>query len=220
MSRTSIGLAEEVYAYLLSVSSREHTVLQQLREETALHEFSNMQISPEQGQFMTLLIKMLDARRIIELGVFTGYSSLSMALALPPDGQIIACDVSEEYTRIARHYWQQAGVSDKIELHLAPGMETLSALLCAGEAGKFDLVFIDAVKEEYQGYYEHALELIRSGGLIIVDNVLWGGAVANPDKQDAETRAIRAFNAHVHGDQRVDMSMIPIGDGLTLARKR
>ncbi len=205
---------------MLSASLRESPVLQQLREETASHTRAAMQISPEQGQFMALLLKMLGARRVIELGVFTGYSSLCMALALPADGKIIACDVNEEYTDIARRYWHQAGVANKIELRLAPALETLAALRLDAEAGTFDFVFIDAVKEEYRDYYEHALALIRPGGLIAIDNVLWGGSVAAPEKQDTETSAIREFNCHVHNDERVDMSMLAIGDGLTLARKR
>jgi predicted O-methyltransferase YrrM len=220
VSRNSINLTEEVYDYLLSVSLRESAILQQLREETASHKMASMQISPEQGQFMALLVKMLGAKRIIELGVFTGYSSLCMALALPADGKIIACDVSEEYTSIAKRYWQQAGVSDKIDLRLAPGLETLAALLADDEAETFDFVFIDAIKEEYKDYYEQALKLIHPGGVIGIDNVLWGGSVANPEKHDEETVAIREFNEHVHNDERVDLSMIPIGDGLTLARKR
>lgn len=220
MSRNSINLTDEVYDYLKSVSLRDDPTLQQLREETATHKLATMQISPEQGQFMALLIKMLGAKRVIELGVFTGYSSLCMAMALPADGQLIACDINEDYTNIAKRYWQQANVSDKIDLRLAPGLETLEALLSDGEAGKFDFIFIDAVKEEYKEYYEHGLELIRPGGLIGIDNVLWGGSVVDPANQDSDTVAIREFNEHLHRDQRVDISMLPVGDGLTLARKR
>ncbi len=220
MSRNSINLTDEVYDYLKSVSLRDDPTLQQLREETATHKWAMMQISPEQGQFMALLIKILGAKRVIELGVFTGYSSLCMAMALPADGQLIACDINEDYTNIAKRYWQQANVSDKIDLRLAPGLETLEALLSDGEAGKFDFIFIDAVKEEYKEYYEHGLELIRPGGLIGIDNVLWGGSVADTANQDTDTVAIREFNEHLHRDQRVDISMLPVGDGLTLARKR
>ena len=219
MSRHSINLTEALYNYLQSVSLREHPSLQQLRLETASHKGASMQVSPEQGQFMALLIKMLDARRVIELGVFTGYSSLCMALALPDDGRIIACDVNEEYTEIARRYWQQAGVSDKIDLRLAPALQTLNALLDDAKAGCFDFIFIDAVKEEYRDYYELGLALLRPGGLIAVDNVLWNGSVANPSIRDSETLAIRAFTAFVFEDARVDISLLPIGDGLTLARK-
>ncbi len=220
MSRNSINLTDEVYSYLHSVSLREEPVQQQLRKETASHKWGMMQVSPEQGQFMALLIKMLGAKRVIELGVFTGYSSLCMALALPDDGQIIACDVNEDYTRIAEGYWRQAEVSHKIDLRLAPALETLETLVSTGESGKFDFVFIDAVKEEYKDYYALVLDLLRPGGVMGVDNVLWGGSVANPDKQDEETNAIREFNSYVHKDGRVDISMLPIGDGLTLVRKR
>ena len=220
MSRNSINLTDEVYSYLHSVSLREEHVQQQLRKETASHKWGMMQVSPEQGQFMALLIKMLGAKRVIELGVFTGYSSLCMALALPDDGQIIACDVNEDYTRIAEGYWRQAEVSHKIDLRLAPALETLETLVSTGESGKFDFVFIDAVKEEYKDYYALVLDLLRPGGVMGVDNVLWGGSVANPDKQDEETNAIREFNSYVHKDGRVDISMLPIGDGLTLVRKR
>lgn len=220
MSRNIINLTDEVYDYLQSLSLREDPILRQLREETASHKWAAMQISPVQGQFMSLLIKLLNVNRVIELGVFTGYSSLCMALALPTGGQLIACDVNEEFTDIAKRYWDKAGVSDKIDLRLAPAFETLVNLLEAGEAGKFDFVFIDAVKEEYKQYFEYALELIRPGGLIGIDNVLWGGSVVNPEKQDAETLAIRDFNSYLHQDERVDISMLPIGDGLSLARKR
>lgn len=220
MSRNCINLTDEVYDYLRSVSLREDVTLQQLRQKTASHSSSSMQISAEQGQFMALLLKVLGAKRIIEVGVFTGYSSLCMALVLPADGKLIACDVNAEYTNVARRYWQQAGVRDKIELRLAPGLETLEALVNDGESGKFDFVFLDAVKEEYKDYYELALELIRPGGLIAIDNVLWGGSVVDTEKQDTETVAIREFNEHVYKDERIDISMVPIGDGLTLARKR
>jgi predicted O-methyltransferase YrrM len=220
MSRFSINLSDEVNTYLHSVSLREDPILQQLREETSKHKWGMMQISPEQGQFMALLLKILGAKRVIELGVFSGYSSLVMAMALPADGQIIACDVNEEYTNIAKRYWEQAGVKEKIDLRLAPGLETLEALLSAGEAGTFDFAFVDAVKEEYEDYYKILFELIRAGGVIGFDNVLWNGSVANPEKQSDETNAIRAFNKYMHKDQRVDISMVPIGDGLTLARKR
>ena len=220
MSRFSINLSEEVYKYLHSVSLREDAILQQLREETSSHRWGAMQVSPEQGQFMGLILKMIDAKNVIELGVFTGYSSLSMAQALPDDGRIIACDVNEEYTNVARRYWQKAGVQDKSDLRLAPGLETLAALLSAGEQGTFDFAFIDAVKEEYKEYYELLLDLVRPGGIMAFDNVLWGGSVANPEKQSDETNAIREFNSFIHQDERVDISMLPIGDGLTLARKR
>ena len=194
--------------------------MRRCREETAPHRWGGMQVSPEQGQFMSLLVKLLDARKIIELGVFTGYSSLCMARAMPDGGKLIACDVKKEYTDKAQEYWQAAGVADKIELRLAPALETLNALLEAGETGSFDFIFVDAIKEEYSDYYPLNYRLLRRGGLMGIDNVLWGGSVADPDNQSAETKAIRAFNKMVHEDERVDLSMLPVGDGLTLIRKR
>ena len=179
-----------------------------------------MQVSPEQGQFMAFLVKMLNAKKIMELGVFTGYSSLCMAKALPADGKIIACDVNEEYTSKAKEYWQAAGVAGKIELRLAPALDTLAELVESGASNSFDFIFVDAVKEEYSAYYPLNCRLLRSGGLMAVDNVLWGGDVANPEDQTDETIAIREFNSMVHADEKVDMCMIPIGDGLTLIRKR
>lgn len=221
MSRTTIGLSDDRLSdYLLSVSLREPDILRQLREETAPHPWARMQISPEQGQFMALLVQLLGAEKTLEIGVFTGYSSLAVALTLPPTGKIVACDVSEEYTSVARRYWQAAGVADKIELRLAPALETLDALLASGQAETFDFVFIDADKENYLNYYERSLLLVRRGGLIAIDNVLWGGKVADPDVHDASTQAIRAFNERLHADERVTFSLVPIGDGLTLALKR
>jgi caffeoyl-CoA O-methyltransferase len=220
MSTQSIGLEPNVLAYLHRASLREPEVLQQLREETSRLEMARMQISPEQGQFMRLLIQVLGARRTLEVGVFTGYSTLSVALALPEGGQVVACDISEEWTAIGRRYWAQAGVADRIELHLAPALETLRGLLAQGQAGRFDFAFIDADKENYLAYYEHCLQLLRPGGVLAVDNVLWGGRVADPQVKDDETVAIRRLNEQVLWDERVDMSLVPIGDGLTLARKR
>ena len=220
MSKKTLGLDNQLYNYLLSNSLREPEVLRQLREETAKHPYATMQISPEQGQFMALLVQLLGAKKTLEVGVFTGYSSLCVALALPKDGKVIACDISEEYTAIGRRYWQAAGVADKIDLRIAPGLETLDKLLAEGIAGTFDFAFIDADKENYEGYYERSLQLIRQGGLIAIDNVLWGGSVANPEVQDSSTQAIRAFNQKLHQDQRVTLSMVPIADGLTLALKR
>jgi predicted O-methyltransferase YrrM len=178
-----------------------------------------MQISPEQGQFMALLVKLIGAKKTLEIGVFTGYSSLVVALALPADGKIVACDVSEEYTNIARRYWQQAGVEDKIDLHIAPALETLDHLLAAGEAGTFDFAFIDADKGNYENYYERSLQLIRPGGLIAIDNVLWSGKVADTEIQDNQTNKIRAVNRKLHQDSRITLSLVPIADGLTLAMK-
>lgn len=220
MSNRSIGLAGPLYEYLLSVSLREHPALARLRAETAAHPKVNMQIAPEQGQFMALLVKLTSAARCIEVGVFTGYSSLAVALALPPTGSLVACDVSEEYTAVARRHWAAAGVAGRIDLRIAPAIETLDALLSAGGAGRYDFGFIDADKGAYADYYERLLALLRPGGLIAVDNTLWDGEVADPGNQQPDTLAIRAFNEKLRDDARVDLSLVPIGDGLTLARKR
>jgi predicted O-methyltransferase YrrM len=220
MSRRSIQLTDSLHEYLLSVSLREADILLRLREETARDRRAGMQISPEQGQFMALLVRLMDARRCLEVGVFTGYSSLAVALALPDDGRIVACDVSERWTTTARRYWTEAGVAHKVDLRLAPAMETLDALLAAGEAGRFDFAFVDADKENYAGYYERALALLRPGGLLVADNTLWSGRVADPEDADATTVALRHFNELLHHDERVDLSLLPVGDGLTLARKR
>ncbi len=219
MSKQTLGLEQNLYDYLLSVSLREAEILTQLRQETAQMPMSRMQISPEQGQFMALLIKLLGAKKTLDVGVFTGYSSLVVALSLPADGKIVACDVSEEYTSIARRYWQAAGVADKIDLHIAPALEALDHLLTVGEAGTFDFAFIDADKGNYENYYEQCLKLIRSGGLIAIDNVLWSGKVADPEIQDNQTNKIRGFNRKLHQDSRITMSLVPIADGLTLAMK-
>lgn len=220
MSTKTTFLNQALYDYLLSVSLREPEVLRRLREYTATIPYSNMQIAPEQGQFMALLVQLMGARRTIEVGVFTGYSSLAVALALPANGQIIACDISEKWTAKAREFWQQAGVAAKIDLRLAPALETLDALLAEGQAGGFDFAFIDADKGNYIPYYERLLQLLRPGGLITVDNVLWGGQVADPAEDSDDTLAIRAFNEHLRNDERVTLSLVPIGDGLTLALKR
>lgn len=219
MIKQTLGLGTDLYNYLLRNSLREVEILSELRQETAKLPMSIMQISPEQGQFMALLIKILGAKKTLDIGVFTGYSSLVVALSLPDDGKIIACDISEEYTSMARIYWQRAGVAHKIDLQLAPALETLDKLLAAGEAGTFDFAFIDADKANYENYYERSLELIRPGGLIAVDNVLWSGRVADPEIQDNQTSKIRAFNQKVHQDSRITLSLVPIADGLTLARK-
>ena len=220
MSSRTIVLNDALYEYLLSVSLREPDVLCRLREETAKMPQHNMQISPEQGQFMALLVELTGARKCLEVGTFTGYSTLSVALALPEDGQIVACDISEEFTSLAKPYWQEAGVAGKIDLRLGPALETLDALIADGESGAFDFAFIDADKVNYQGYFQRALDLIRRGGLILVDNVLWSGAVVDPARDDEDTEAIRAFNQACAGDPRISLSLVPIGDGLTLARKR
>ncbi len=219
MIKQTLGLEQNLYDYLLSVSLRESTILTQLRQETAQMPRSIMQISPEQGQLMALLVKLIGAKKTLEIGVFTGYSSLVVALALPADGKIVACDVSEEYTSVARRYWQEAGVADKIDLHIAPALETLDKLLTAGEAGTFDFAFIDADKSNYDNYYEQCLELIRPGGLIAIDNVLWSGKVAETEIQDNQTNKIRALNRKLHEDSRITLSLVPIADGLTLAMK-
>ncbi len=219
MSNRTITIDDRLYEYLLGVSLREPGVLARLRAETMKLPRAGMQISPEQGQFMALLVKLMGARLVLEIGTFTGYSALAMALALPADGRLVACDVSEEWTATARRYWKEAGVDARIELRLAPALQTLRELLEAGSAGSFDLIFIDADKGNYLAYYEAGLDLLRPGGLIAVDNTLWDGRVADDAVDDDDTRAIRAFNAALHDDARVDLSLVPIGDGLTLARK-
>jgi predicted O-methyltransferase YrrM len=220
MSNRTISLTDSLHEYLLRVSLREPDVLRDLRAETARLAQRSMQIAPEQGQFMALLARLVGARRCIEVGVFTGYSSLAVALALPEDGRIVACDVSEEWTSIARRYWQRAGVADRIDLRLAPALETLDSLLAGGEAGRYDLAFIDADKTRYGDYYERVLQLLRPGGLVVIDNTLWSGRVADPAATDADTVALRELNERLLRDERVDLSLVPIGDGLTLARKR
>ena len=219
MTRKSIELTDAIHDYLLSSCLRENDIQRELREVTASHKMAMMQIAPEQGQFMALLVRLLQAKNIIEIGVFTGYSSLCMALAMPADGQIIACDINEEYTTIARGYWQKAGVNDRIELVLAPAIETLDKLLAGDRAGRFDFIFIDADKTGYDEYYERSLQLLRTGGLIMVDNTLWYGKPADPEQNDKDTQAIRAFNDKLHRDERVYISMLPVADGITLALK-
>ncbi|WP_017654728.1 class I SAM-dependent methyltransferase [Fortiea contorta] len=220
MAKQTLGLTPDLYEYLLSVSLREPEILTQLRQETAQQPMARMQIAPEQGQFLALLVQLMQAKKTLELGVFTGYSALVVALALPSTGKVIACDTSEEWTAIARRYWQQAGVADKIDLHIAPALETLAQLLAGGEAESFDFAFIDADKSNYENYYERSIQLIRPGGLIAIDNVLWSGRVADPQVQDNRTKKIRAFNRKLHQDERVSLSLIPIADGLTLVRKK
>ena len=219
MSNRSISLTDSLYEYLLSASLREPPLLLQLREETAALPTHSMQISPEQGQFMALLLRLMGARYCLEVGVYTGYSSLVTALALPDDGRVVACDVSEEWTAIARRYWAAAGVEHKIDLRLAPAIQTLDSLVAAGQSGHFDAAFIDADKANYRAYYERALQLLRVGGLVVVDNTLWSGKVADPEVVDVDTAALRQFNEHLHRDERIELSLLPMGDGLTLARK-
>jgi predicted O-methyltransferase YrrM len=220
MSNRSIVLTDSLYDYMNDVSLREAPLLLALREETAELSQRRMQISPEQGQFMALLVRLTGARRCLEVGVFTGYSSLATALALPDAGRIVACDVSEEWTAVARRYWQRAGVDHKIDLRLAPAIGTLDELVAAGHGGTFDFAFIDADKTSYLAYYERTLVLLRTGGLVLIDNTLWSGRVADPEVADADTVALRHFNEVLHRDERVDLSLLPLGDGLTLARKR
>jgi predicted O-methyltransferase YrrM len=199
---------------------REHPVLRELREETARLPMALMQIGPDQGQLMALLVKLAGAKRCLEIGVFTGYSALSVALALPPEGRIVACDVSEEWTAIARRYWEKAGVAGKIDLRLGRALTTLDALRSQGGDGGFDFAFIDADKGNYLAYYERCLALTRKGGLIAVDNTLWSGEVADPKNSKADTVSLRLFNDALHRDERIELSMLPVGDGLTLALKR
>lgn len=220
MSARTLTMTDALYDYLIGHSLREPEVLSHLREVTQRMRQASMQISPEQGQFMALLVRLIGARWCLEVGTFTGYSSTAVALALPADGHVLCLDVSEEFTRYAREAWHEAGVEDKIELRLAPARDTLAELINKGEAEHFDFAFIDADKANYSHYYEAALKLLRPGGLIAVDNTLWSGRVADAKSNDEDTQAIRAFNDSVHTDERVDVSMVPIGDGLTLVRKR
>lgn len=220
MSSRSIGLSASVHDYLLRWGFEEPPILARLREETARHPRSSMQIAPEQGAVLGLLVELLGARRCLEIGTFTGYSSLAVALALPDDGRIVCCDVSDEYTSVARRYWAEAGVADRVELRLGPGVATLDALLAEGSASGFDLAFIDADKSSYPAYWERCVELVRPGGVIAIDNVLWGGSVADPAADDESTRVIRRTNELVAADPRVRHVLLPVGDGMMVARKR
>ncbi|HVY06187.1 MAG TPA: class I SAM-dependent methyltransferase [Burkholderiales bacterium] len=220
MSNQILSLTPALHAYLVAHSVREPEILRRLREETAGLSMSMMQIGPEQGQFMQLLVRLIGARRCLEVGVFTGYSSLAVALALPDDGRVVACDISKEWTDVARKYWRLAGMEARIDLRLAPALTTLDALIAGGAAGSFDFAFIDADKVGYADYYERALLLIRQGGLIAIDNTLWDGQVVDRKNKSEDTLAIRRFNERLYADERIDLSMLPVGDGLTLARKR
>ena len=220
MSNLQTPISPELAAYIRSVSLREPELLRRLREETAPRADAGLQVSPEQGQFIGMLVRMTGASRALEVGVFTGLSSLHIALAMPPEGRLIACDVNAESTAIAQRYWRAAGVADKIELRLAPALDTMDALLAQGAAGSFDFAFVDADKENYGHYYERTLKLLRPGGLAAFDNVLWHGTVHDNAVEDTDARAIREFNAKLHLDERVWLSLVPIGDGLTLALKR
>lgn len=221
MGKQTLELNDELYHYLLSVSLRDTPVQQQLREATdKLEQWRMMQVSADQAQFMALMLRLINARRVLEIGTFTGYSALVMADALPDDGEIVACDKSEEWTNMGKVYWRQAEVDHKITLRLAPALDTLKQLVDDAQQNSFDAAFIDADKTNIRNYYEYCLTLLRPGGLIMIDNVLWGGSVIDPAKQDEDTNAIREVNNFVFQDERVDMSLVPIGDGLTLARKK
>ncbi len=220
MSKNPVSYDEKMYQYIKSVSLRESEQLRLLGEATQAMEQANMQISPDQGQFMAMLVKLMNARCIVEVGTFTGYSALAMAQALPDDGRLIACDISREWTSAGQIYWEQAGVADRIDLRIGPALETMDELLNEGLAGSVDLIFIDADKGNYQRYYERGIELLKTNGLIVVDNVFWDGAVIDDRNQEEDTVSIRNMNQIICRDQRVDISMIAIGDGLFLARKK
>jgi predicted O-methyltransferase YrrM len=220
MSNVSIGLPPDMHAYVVRHGVREPEILKRLRDETALLPQHNMQIAPEQGALLALLVELVGAKRCIEIGTFTGYSSLVVALAMPPDGTIVCCDVSEEWTAVARRYWAEAGVADRVDLRLAPALETMDKLLAGGAEGTFDFAFIDARKSEYPDYHERVVRLLRSGGLAAYDNVFWDGDVIDESKQDAETLGVRRLNERLAADERVTISMLPVADGVTLARKR
>lgn len=219
MSRSTLALTDELREYILNVSLREHPLLAALREETAQHPEAKMQISPDQGQFMATLLRLIQARSVLEIGTFTGYSTLAMVLALPSDGHIVACDISEDYAKVARRYWSEAGVADRITLHIAPASQTLDELLASGKADTFDAAFIDADKESYDVYFERSLSLVRPGGLIMIDNVLRGGDATNPATESAATQSIQTLNKKLHQDSRVHLTLVPIGDGVTLLQK-
>jgi predicted O-methyltransferase YrrM len=219
MTLRTLPIDEGLMQYVHDHGAREHPAQAGLRAATRSHPHAGRQIGPDQGQFMALLVKLLGAKRTIEIGVFTGYSALTVALALPPDGRVLACDVSDEYTRVGKPFWQQAGVAHKIDLVLGPALATLDARLATGEAACYDFAFIDADKSNYDGYYERCLQLVRTGGLIAFDNTLWGGAVAKA-ASDADTRALQALNNKLQRDERIDCALLTVGDGLTLARKR
>ena len=219
MTRRTLNLDDQLLDYLQAHSLREHPAQRALRAATDGHPAAGMQIAPEQGQFMAMLVRLIGARRTIEIGVFTGYSALAVALALPDDGRVLACDINAAYVDVGRPHWQAAGVAHKIDVQLGPALQTLDARIAAGEEGHYDFAFIDADKTAYDAYYERCLRLLRAGGLIAIDNVLWSGAVARPS-QDADTQALRALNDKLFTDERIDLAMLAISDGITLARKR
>jgi caffeoyl-CoA O-methyltransferase len=219
MNAKTIGLPDNVQDYVVRWGVRENPLLTRLRAETASHPRAQMQIAPEQGALFALLVELLEARNCLEIGTFTGYSSLAVMLAMPPDGRMVCCDVSEEYTAVARRYWAEAGVADRVDLRIGPALDTLDALLAEGRGGTFDLAFIDADKSGYPAYYERCLELLRPGGLVTLDNVLWSGDVADPRVTDRDTQTLREVNETIHGDPRVHHVLLPIADGMTIARK-
>jgi predicted O-methyltransferase YrrM len=220
MANKTMGISDDLAAYVVEVGTREPDVLARLREETAAIPQHNMQIAPEQGAFLALLVELIGARRCIEVGTFTGYSSTAVALALPEDGQIICCDVSEEWTSLARKYWAEAGVTGKVDLRIAPAAETLDQLLAGGQESTYDFAFVDADKAGYDAYYERLLRLVRPGGLIVFDNMLWGGDVLDTDPSDEDTKALQALNAKLAHDERITLCLLPVADGVTLARRR
>jgi caffeoyl-CoA O-methyltransferase len=220
MANKTIGISDELAAYVIEVGTREPEVLARLREETAAIPQHGMQIAPEEGGLLAILVELIGARRCIEIGTFTGYSSTAVALALPEDGQLVCCDVSEDWTSLARRYWVEAGVAGKIDLRIAPAAETLDRLLAEGQDATYDFAFVDADKTGYDGYYERLLRLVRPGGLIAFDNTLWGGAVLDQDAEDEDTRAIQALNAKLAADERITLCLLPVADGVTLARRR
>lgn len=220
MANCSIALNEKLYGYLLDTGLREPELLQRLRLATEREELSVMRSAPEQGQLMAMLIKLMGAKRILEVGTYTGYATLWMAMALPDDGEIITCDLSDEWTSVGTRFWSEAGVADKITLHLRPAIETLDSLIVQGQSGVFDFIFIDADKENYSVYYEASLRLLRSGGLMVIDNVLWGGSVIDDANQNSSTVAIRAFNRALKSDSRIEINMLPVADGITLVMKK
>jgi predicted O-methyltransferase YrrM len=220
MARTSFGVSDDIHAYILRHGVREPAIFRRLREETAALPQAGMQIAPDQGAFLAMLVGIIAPKRALELGTFTGYSSLAIATAMPPDGVLVCCDVSDEWTSVARRYWAEAGVTERVDLRLGPALATLDALLAGGGAGTFDFAFIDASKREYPDYHERVVQLLRQGGLAVYDNVLWGGSVVDESQADEDTVGIRRLNERIGRDERVEVSMIPVGDGLTLARKR
>lgn len=220
MANKTIGISDELAAYVVEVGTREPEVLARLREETASIPQHGMQIAPEEGAFLAMLVELMGARRCIEIGTFTGYSSTAVALALPDDGKLVCCDVSEDWTSMARKYWSEAGVSDKIDLRIAPAADTLDKLLADGQEATYDFAFVDADKTGYDGYYERLLRLVRPGGLIAFDNTLWDGKVLDQSAQDEDTRALQALNLKLAGDERIALCLLPVADGVTLARRR